>query len=98
MASAPRSACVSRKASESKALSPINILKSTGSTSPRQSDGESTPGNNTTEAHSPNDHGIFVGTNPKMSPLNPQYLPKKQTVLQKISVFVDKFKSVGNSL
>ncbi len=35
---------------------------------------------------------------PKMSPLNPQYLPKKQTVLQKISAFVDKFKGVGNPL
>lgn len=32
---------------------------------------------------------------PKMSPLNPQYLTKKQTVLQKIAAFVDKFKRVG---
>lgn len=32
---------------------------------------------------------------PKMSPLNPQYLTKKQTVFQKISAFVDKFKGVG---
>ncbi len=32
---------------------------------------------------------------PKMSPLNPQYLSKKQSVFQKISAFVDKFKGVG---
>ena len=32
---------------------------------------------------------------PKMSPLNPKYLSKKQSVFQKISAFVDKFKGVG---
>lgn len=32
---------------------------------------------------------------PKMSPLNPQYLTKKQSVFQKISTFVEKFKGVG---
>jgi type I restriction enzyme R subunit len=32
---------------------------------------------------------------PKMSPLNPQYLTKKQNVFQKISSFVEKFKGVG---
>lgn len=32
---------------------------------------------------------------PKMSPLNPQYLTKKQSVFQKIAAFVDKFKGVG---
>jgi type I restriction enzyme R subunit len=35
---------------------------------------------------------------PKMSPLNPQYLTKKQIVFQKISAFVDKFKGVGGVL
>jgi len=35
---------------------------------------------------------------PKMSPLNPQYLSKKQTVFQKISMFVEKFKGVGGQL
>ncbi|MDH1814058.1 type I restriction endonuclease subunit R [Comamonas aquatica] len=35
---------------------------------------------------------------PKMSPLNPQYLTKKQTVFQKIAAFVEKFKGVGGSL
>ena len=35
---------------------------------------------------------------PKMSPLNPQYLTKKQTVFQKISAFVEKFKGVGGQL
>jgi len=35
---------------------------------------------------------------PKMSPLNPQYLSKKQTVFQKISLFVEKFKGVGGQL
>lgn len=35
---------------------------------------------------------------PKMSPLNPQYLTMKQSVFQKISVFVDKFKGVGGQL
>jgi len=35
---------------------------------------------------------------PKMSPLNPQYLTKKQTVFQKIAAFVDKFKGVGGKL
>ena len=35
---------------------------------------------------------------PKMSPLNPKYLIKKQTVLQKISAFVEKFKGVGGEV
>ena len=35
---------------------------------------------------------------PKMSPLNPQFLTKKQTVLQKIAAFVEKFKGVGGQL
>ena len=35
---------------------------------------------------------------PKMSPLNPQYLSKKQTVFQKIAAFVEKFKGVGGQL
>ena len=32
---------------------------------------------------------------PKMSPLNPKYLTKKQNVFQKISTFIEKFKGVG---
>ena len=32
---------------------------------------------------------------PKMSPLNPQYLAKKQGVFQRIAAFVEKFKGVG---
>lgn len=35
---------------------------------------------------------------PKMSPLNPQYKTKKQTVFQKIVAFVEKFKGVGGFL
>lgn len=35
---------------------------------------------------------------PKMSPLNPQYLNKKQGVLKKIAAFVDKFKGVGGEI
>jgi type I restriction enzyme R subunit len=35
---------------------------------------------------------------PKMSPLNPQYLTKKQTVYQKIVAFVEKFKGVGGEI
>ncbi|QYS89127.1 type I restriction endonuclease subunit R [Flavobacterium davisii] len=35
---------------------------------------------------------------PKMSPLNPQYLTKKQSVFQKISAFVEKFKEVGGEI
>ena len=35
---------------------------------------------------------------PKMSPLNPNYLTKKQSVLQKISSFVEKFKQVGGKI
>ncbi|PGZ00154.1 DEAD/DEAH box helicase [Bacillus cereus] len=35
---------------------------------------------------------------PKLSPLNPQYLTKKQSVFQKISAFVDKFKGVGGKI
>ncbi|CDB10661.1 type I site-specific deoxyribonuclease HsdR family [Bacteroides sp. CAG:633] len=35
---------------------------------------------------------------PKMSPLNPQYLTKKQTVFQKIVAFIEKFKGVGGQL
>lgn len=34
---------------------------------------------------------------PKMSPLNPQYLTKKQNVFQKISMLVEKFKGVGGN-
>jgi len=32
---------------------------------------------------------------PKMSPLNPQYLKKKQSVFQRIVAFIEKFKGVG---
>lgn len=35
---------------------------------------------------------------PKMSPLNPQYLTKKQNVFQKISAFVEKFKNIGGDI
>ena len=35
---------------------------------------------------------------PKMSPLNPQFLTKKQSVFQKIASFVEKFKGVGGQI
>jgi type I restriction enzyme, R subunit len=35
---------------------------------------------------------------PKMSPLNPNHLSKKQTVFQKIAAFVEKFKGVGGQI
>lgn len=35
---------------------------------------------------------------PKMSPLNPQYLIKKQNVFQTIAAFVEKFKGVGGQV
>lgn len=35
---------------------------------------------------------------PKMSPLNPLYLSKKQKVFQKIVAFVEKFKDIGDQL
>lgn len=35
---------------------------------------------------------------PKMSPLNPHYLSKKQSVFQKIVMFVEKFKGVGGEI
>ncbi len=35
---------------------------------------------------------------PKMSPLNPQYLTKKQSVFGKIAAFVEKFKGVGGQI
>ncbi len=35
---------------------------------------------------------------PKMSPLNPEYLTKKQSVFQQIAAFVEKFKGVGRYL
>ncbi|MBK7339214.1 MAG: type I restriction endonuclease subunit R [Saprospiraceae bacterium] len=35
---------------------------------------------------------------PKMSPLNPQYLTKKQSVFQKLVAFIEKFKGVGGQL
>lgn len=38
------------------------------------------------------------GLLPKMSPLNPQYLTKKQSVFQKIASFVEKFKGVGGQI
>ena len=37
-------------------------------------------------------------TLPKMSPLNPQYKTKKQSVFQKIALFVEKYKGVGGQL
>lgn len=35
---------------------------------------------------------------PKMSPLSPQYLTKKQSVFQKVVAFVEKFKEVGGQI
>lgn len=35
---------------------------------------------------------------PKMSPLNPQYLTKKQNIFQKIAAFIEKFKGVGGKI
>lgn len=35
---------------------------------------------------------------PKMSPLNPEYLSRKQRVFQKLSQFVEKFKGVGGAV
>lgn len=35
---------------------------------------------------------------PKMSPLNPHYLSRKQSVFQKIAMFVEKFKGVGGKI
>lgn len=35
---------------------------------------------------------------PRMSPLNPQYLTKKQNVFQKIVAFVEKFKGIGGKI
>jgi type I restriction enzyme R subunit len=35
---------------------------------------------------------------PRMSPLNPQYLTKKQSVFQRIAAFVEKFKGVGGPI
>lgn len=35
---------------------------------------------------------------PKMSPLNPHYLTKKQNVFKKISAFIEKFKGVGGEI
>ena len=37
-------------------------------------------------------------TLPKMSPLNPAYHTKKQTVFEKISAFVEKFKGIGGTV
>ena len=45
------------------------------------------------------DNGTELNTIlPKMSPLNPLYLQKKQSVFEKIVAFVDKFKGVGGSI
>ncbi len=45
------------------------------------------------------DNGTELNTIlPKMSPLNPQYLIKKQSVFQKIVAFVEKFKGVGGQI
>ncbi|HCM62867.1 MAG TPA: DEAD/DEAH box helicase [Morganella sp. (in: Bacteria)] len=37
-------------------------------------------------------------TLPKLSPLNPQYKTKKQTVFQKMAAFIEKFKGVGGKI
>jgi len=45
------------------------------------------------------ENGTALNTTlPKMSPLNPQYKIKKQTVFQKVSAFVEKFKGVGGQI
>ena len=45
------------------------------------------------------DNGTELNTLlPKMSPLNPQYLTKKQSVYQKLVSFIEKFKGVGGQL
>lgn len=45
------------------------------------------------------DNGTELNTLlPKMSPLNPEYLTKKQSVFQKIAAFVEKFKGIGGKL
>lgn len=40
----------------------------------------------------------FKAILPKMSPLNPLYLTKKQSVFSKIASFIEKFKGVGGQL
>ncbi len=46
-----------------------------------------------------NENGTdFNNILPKMSPLNPQYLTKKQMVFQKIAAFIEKFKGIGEQL
>lgn len=37
-------------------------------------------------------------TLPKMSPLNPLYLPKKQAVLQRVAAFVERYQEIGGDL
>lgn len=45
------------------------------------------------------ENGIDLNsTLPKMSPLNPQYKTKKQSVFKKIAAFVEKFKGVGGQI
>lgn len=45
------------------------------------------------------DNGTELNTIlPRMSPLNPDYLTRKQHVFQKITAFVDKFKGVGGQI
>ena len=45
------------------------------------------------------DNGTELNTIlPRMSPLNPQYLTRKQHVFQKITAFVEKFKGVGGQI
>jgi len=45
------------------------------------------------------DHGTELNVIlPRMSPLNPDYLRRKQSVFQKISAFVEKFKGVGGQV
>lgn len=46
-----------------------------------------------------NENGTELNTIlPKMSPLNPQYLTKKQSVFQKIAAFVEKFKGIDDQI
>lgn len=40
----------------------------------------------------------LIAVLPKMSPLNPQYLAKKQSVFRAIAAFVEKFKGVGGQI
>lgn len=75
------------------------MIVSLGLSSELLQKGASAPFTSSLKREYASDSGTELNTVlPKMSPLNPQYLAKKQSVFSKIAAFVEKFTGVGGEL